>query len=270
MSENLTVLIPCRNEQNNIRECIESARLIADEILIADSLSDDHTLEIVRAVGGCRIIQREFVDMGNFKNWAIPQAAHAWVFVLDADERVTPELATEINTLKQSGLRKKAYWVYRRNHFMGHPVRFGGWAADKVIRLFRRDDCRYLEYTDHTEVDIAKSETGTLRQKMVHFTCWDFEQYLRKTQRYTDQQAELWFQNQKPFRFFKLATVGPARFARDYLLRLGFLDGAVGFQLAALTGFYSFLKQAKLWHKYYAANPPRDADWTDTPDRRAA
>ena len=87
MREKLTVLIPCKNEANNIAECIASVRDVADEILIADSLSTDDTLEIVRQAGGCRIIEREFVGYADFKNWAIPQAAHPWVLIVDADER---------------------------------------------------------------------------------------------------------------------------------------------------------------------------------------
>ena len=92
----LTVIIPCKNERLNIRPCIESVRAIADEVLVADSGSTDGTLEIVRSMGGCRVIEREYVHSGDFKNWAIPQAAHPWVLILDADERVTPLLATEI------------------------------------------------------------------------------------------------------------------------------------------------------------------------------
>ncbi len=96
MAEKLTVLIPCRNERKNIRACIESARAVADEIVIADSLSTDDTLEVVRSAGGCRIIEREFIGFADFKNWAIPQASHPWVLIVDADERVSPELVAEI------------------------------------------------------------------------------------------------------------------------------------------------------------------------------
>ena len=99
MPEKLTVLIPCKNERLNIRPCVESVRGIADEVLIADSGSSDGTLDIVRELGDCRIIEREYIDSGNFKNWAIPQAAHPWVLIIDADERVTPELAAEIKRI---------------------------------------------------------------------------------------------------------------------------------------------------------------------------
>src|SRR4051812_12324542 len=95
MSSKLSVIIPCKNERDNIRACIAGARLIADEVLLADSGSSDGTLEIAIELG-CRIIEREYGTSGDFKNWAIPQAAHEWVFILDADERITPELANEI------------------------------------------------------------------------------------------------------------------------------------------------------------------------------
>ena len=96
MTAQLTVLIPCKDERRNIRACIESVQAIADEILVADSGSTDGTLDIVRDIGGCRIIEREYINSANFKNWAIPQCRHEWVLVLDADERITPKLAAEI------------------------------------------------------------------------------------------------------------------------------------------------------------------------------
>src|SRR5687767_12468295 len=96
MAEKLTVLIPCKNESKNIRDCVESVRGIADEILIADCFSTDDTLQIVEKAGGCRVIQREFVNFADFKNWAIPQARHSWVLIVDADERVPEALGSEI------------------------------------------------------------------------------------------------------------------------------------------------------------------------------
>src|SRR5689334_4819384 len=97
MSLGLTMLITCKNEAHNIRDCIASVRGLGDEILVADSGSTDNTLDIVREIGGCRIIQRdEYVSAGNFKNWGLPQANYPWVLVVDSDERVTPELAAEV------------------------------------------------------------------------------------------------------------------------------------------------------------------------------
>src|SRR6185295_2095577 len=110
----VTVLIPCKNERMNIRPCIEPARLVADEILVADSGSTDETMDIVREIGGCRLIEREFVNYTDFKNWAIPQASHPWVLVVDADERVTPELAAEIRrVIRHAPDDVDGFWVPR-------------------------------------------------------------------------------------------------------------------------------------------------------------
>src|SRR3954468_16424518 len=123
----LTVLIPCKDEIQHIRACIESVRPIADEILIADSGSTDGTLEVVRSLGGCRIIEREYVNSADFKNWAIPQARHSWVLVVDADERVKPELAAEIKSLLASEPPVDGYYLRRETYFLGHPIRHGSW-----------------------------------------------------------------------------------------------------------------------------------------------
>ena len=103
MRGKLTVLVPCKNEQRNIGACIASFRDLADEILIADSGSTDETLAIVRAMGCCRIVEREYRTSGDFKNWAIPQASYPWVLLIDADERVTPALAREVQDLLAEG-----------------------------------------------------------------------------------------------------------------------------------------------------------------------
>src|SRR6187200_2042311 len=95
MSAKLSVIIPCKNERENLAACVRRARQVADEVLVADSGSTDGTLELARELG-CRVVEREYRTSGDFKNWAIPQAANEWVFILDADERITPELSAEI------------------------------------------------------------------------------------------------------------------------------------------------------------------------------
>src|SRR6185295_2804561 len=149
MAAKISVIIPCKNERENIVACVVSARQVADEVLVADSGSTDGTLEIAHNLG-CRIIEREYGTSGDFKNWAIPQAANEWVFILDADERITAELATEIrDELVEPG--HDGYWVFRLNHFMGHPIRRGPWGNDSCLRLFRRDSGRYVGPNDHAE-----------------------------------------------------------------------------------------------------------------------
>ncbi len=272
MSAKLTVLIPCKNERMNIRPCIESVRAVADEILVADSGSTDGTLDIVRSLGGCRIIEREYIDSGNFKNWAIPQAAHEWVLIVDADERVTPELAVEIKqTLAAPG--RDGYRILRRNHFFGHEIRHCGWNTDDVLRLFRRDLGRYTDYGDHADVEVPSQNVGRLKARFLHYTYWSMEQYLRKLDRYTTQWAEQRYARGCHTNYAELLLRSPLRFFHSYVIRLGFLDGKPGLVLCLLTSFYSFTKAAKLWalddgltqpdpeaaHRAQAANRPAGA-----------
>jgi len=252
----LTVIIPCKNERMNIRPCVESARGVANEVLIADSGSTDGTLDIVRSLGCCRIIEREYIHSGDFKNWAIPQAAQEWVMIVDADERITPELAAEIDALLTAGPKCDGYTIPRLNHFMGHAVRHSGWGDDRLMRLFRRDIGRYVGDTDHAEVAIPTKNVGRIKSYLLHYTFWSYDHYLRKIDRYTTYQAGIWYkQGRRPSRL-KIMANGFLRFFRSYVLQVGFLDGMVGFQISMLHGFYSFMKQARLWENCHALPQP--------------
>lgn len=264
MRAKLTVLIPCKNERMNIRPCIEAARLVADEILIADSGSTDETMDIVREMGDCRLIEREFVNYSDFKNWAIPQASHNWVLIVDADERVTPELAAEIRQILAAPPRHlDGYWVRRRNMFMGHEIKHCGWDTDKVFRLFRRDACRYRDCRVHEEIDVDPDRAGRLEQRLLHYTYWTYDQYFAKYVNYTRWGAEDMWDRGKRTSFAKLLCRPFLRFFLLYIVRLGFLDGLAGLQICLLQSFFvSFVKQARLWEMQHAfAQPDPEAGW---------
>jgi (heptosyl)LPS beta-1,4-glucosyltransferase len=251
----LTVIIPCKNEIANIQDCIRSVMPIAAEILVADSGSTDGTLEVVAGIDRCRIIQREYIHSGNFKNWAIPQAYYPWVLIVDADERVTAALAKEIEQVLSGEPSYDGYWIYRENYFQGHRIRFSGWQNDCCLRLFRRDLGRYVGETDHAEVHVAGNRVGRLRHRLQHFTSWHILHYVKKLERYAEVQAQLWYRTGRKPSLIRLMTCAPLRFLQTYLLRLGFLDGVPGFQVCVLTAFYSFLKQARLWELHYGRRP---------------
>lgn len=245
MTAKLTVIIPCKNECENLGPCIASARQIADEVLIADSGSTDGTLELAHKLA-CRVIEREYGTSGDFKNWAIPHATHEWVFILDADERITPPLAAEIRSVLAEP-KHEGYWVYRRNHFMGHPIRFGPWKNDRCLRLFQRDLGRYVGPTDHAEVKLTQGTVGKLRERLTHYTCDSYAQYLPKVERYADVQARLWHAEGRHAKLKHLLLRFPLRFLQGYIGRLGFLDGLAGLQVCMLVAYLSWLKQAFLW-----------------------
>lgn len=254
MPDKLTVIVPCRNESANIAACIASIVVIADEILIADSGSTDGTMEIARSMCECRIIEREYRTSGDFKNWAIPQASHDWVLLLDADERVTKNLAGEIKEILSSDHQRDGYWINRDNHFMGHRMRFGMFKNDYVTRLFKRDLSRYQGPSDHGEVQVAGGNVGRLKNRLLHYSFWTYDQYFAKFDRYTSLQARQWHADGMQTNALQLFLRPLTRFIRDYFLKLGMLDGIVGLQLSILAAFYTFTKQARLW----ALNQRRD------------
>ncbi len=247
MKQPLTVIIPCKNEQLNIRACIESFYSIADEILIADSGSTDQTIAIAKQFDKVRVIERDYITSGNFKNWAIPQSKHEWVLIVDADERITPALATEMLMELSRGPEYDGYWIYRNNHFMGHALKHGDARSDRVLRLFHRDRGRYTGPSDHGEIRISTGKVGKLREKMEHFSVWDYDQLYEKNHRYTKLQAQQWSQQGRDSSYFKLLVRPMWRFFREFILQRSFLDGKAGIQTAWIAAFYSFNKQARLW-----------------------
>ena len=263
MKQPLTVIVPCKDERMNIRACIESFYGIADEVLIADSGSEDDTIEIALEFEKVRVINREYITSGNFKNWAIPQAKHEWVLIVDADERITPELANEIILELSRGPSEDGFWIYRDNHFMGKKLRFGDARSDKVLRFFHRDRGRYEGPSDHGEVRISTGRVGVMKNKMQHFSVWDYDQLFDKIHRYTTLQAQQWSENGRDTSYFKLLIRPMFRFVREYILQFGILDGKAGIQTAWIAAFYSFNKQARLWtlnHGEIQPNPEADRD----------
>lgn len=250
MNHRLTVLITCKNEEHNIVDCLESVRGLADEILVADSGSTDRTMELVRDFGGCRLIEREeYVSAGNFKNWAIPQAACPWILVVDADERVTPELYNEVRELlsRREEPKSDGYHIRFRTVFLGREIKYCGWNTNSGIRLFRRAVCKYREMRVHADVDVSTGKIGRLRGQFMHHTCPCLTEYMEKVNRYTLWSALAMYEKGKRVTFWGLLFRTPLKFLQMYILRAGFLDGSAGLIVCGTTAYYNFLKYAKLW-----------------------
>lgn len=240
----LTAIVPTFNEEETLEACLDSVRF-ADEILVVDSFSTDRTPEIARAKGA-RVVQREYGYSAQQKNWAIPQAAHEWVLLVDADERVTPALQEEIQGILREGPAADGYWVRRVNHFLGRPIRHCGWGRDQVIRLFRRDVSRYQDRQVHAEIDLP-GPLPTLRHPLEHHTFRSFGQYWRKLDIYSDWGARQMYLEGRRTGGFGILVRPLGRFVRMYLLRLGFLEGVHGVVLSLLGAFTVYLKYARLW-----------------------
>jgi glycosyltransferase involved in cell wall biosynthesis len=270
MKHALTVLIPCKNERRNIRACIESVRAVADEVLVADSGSTDGTQDIVRSLG-CRLVEREWRTAADFRNWAIPQCQHEWVLALDADERLTPELASEIRQLLAGQPAHDGYWVYRRNFFLGHEVRGCGWNRDRIMGVFRRDLCRFAPGRVHEQPVVEGGNVGSLRGKYLHYTYWTLEQYLEKLDRYSTWAAQDLHGRGRRARPTDLGLRPALSFARDYLGRGGIWEGKQGLVVSLLNSYAVLVKYAKLWAMDHAqAQPDPEAEHVRAISRRAA
>jgi glycosyltransferase involved in cell wall biosynthesis len=256
----LTALVPTLNEEEMIRGCLESVRF-ADEILVVDSFSTDRTQAIARELGA-RVIQRRFTYPADQKNWAIPQARHEWILLLDADERATPALCDEVGRLLRDDPPADGFWIRRVNYFLGRPIRRCGWGSDRVIRLFRRDVSRYQDRRVHEEIDLP-GPLPVLRHPLEHHTFRSFGQYFRKLDLYS-----AWGAEQMALKGRRAGAIGVllrpiGRFVRMYVLRLGFLEGGRGLVLSMLGAFSVYLKYARLWERDILGGTARAAGERD-------
>lgn len=243
--QKLTAIIPTGNEIHNIEGVIASVDFV-DEILVVDSLSNDGTNQKAKDLG-VKVIKREYEYSASQKNWAIPQAKNEWILLVDADERVTPELQSEIiGILKNPPEDIVAYWIGRNNHFMGEHVKYSGWRNDSVIRLFKRDYCKYEDKHVHAEI-IANGDVGKLKQKLYHNTYITFDKYIEKMNRYATWQAKDYDKKTgslTPYHFVIKPFWG---FFKHYILQSGFRDGVVGLTIGYIQAYVIFMRYVKVW-----------------------
>ncbi|WP_114491921.1 glycosyltransferase family 2 protein [Candidatus Ulvibacter alkanivorans] len=244
--EKLTAIIPVGNEIHNIEAVIASVDF-ADEILVVDSYTTDGTFEIAEKMA-TRVVRRTFDYPAAQKNWTIPQAKHEWILLLDADERVTPELKEEvIEVLKNPPTDGTvAYWIGRKNHFMGQRVHYSGWRNDSVIRLFKRDACRYEDKYVHEEI-IAKGKVGKLRSKLYHNTYISFDNYIQKMNKYASWQAKDYDKKTGRLTAYHFVIKPFWGFFKHYFVQSGFRDGVVGLTIGYIQGYVVFMRYVKLW-----------------------
>lgn len=251
MRAKLTALIPAGNEERHIAECIASVAW-ADEILVVvDSAATDRTEAIARE-RGARVLVHPYENSAAQKNWAIPQAAHPWILVVDADERVTPELHADIEQVLAADGPEDGYRIHRINHFAGQRIYGCGWQRDDVLRLFRRDRGRYEDKHVHADIvfpDGNPFRVGKLNGQFLHYTFESFDQYLKKHSRYAAWAGEDRALRTKRVRIWHLALRPAWRFFRQYIMYGGFRDGIAGFIICWMAAHSVFLKYAHVWER---------------------
>lgn len=253
----LSVIIIACNEADNIVDCLASVAF-ADERIVLDSGSTDDTVALARAAGARVEVTPDWPGFGPQKNRALDLATGDWVLSIDADERVTPALAEEIQAVIVTGQSVAAYEIPRLSSFCGKFIRHSGWRPDAVLRLFRRDVARFTDAAVHERV-ITEAPVGRLKAHFLHYTYPDLGSAILKMNRYSSDAAAM--MHAKGRRASIASAFGHSvwTFTRIYLLRRGFLDGGHGFVLAVLAAMGSFSRYTKLAFLNRAL-PARPAD----------
>jgi glycosyltransferase involved in cell wall biosynthesis len=243
----ISACVIARNEADRIGGCLASLSW-CDEIVVVDAHSADATRTIA-AERGARVIERDWPGYAAQKDFAVRAASHDWVFCVDADEQVSPELWVEIQALREAGFPSLAGWeVPRRTWYLGRWIRHGTWYPDYSLRLFDRRRGRWVDhprYPIHERVEL-QGGVGRLRHDLLHYPYRSFADHLHTIDHYTTIIAEGLHQRGRRARVDELVLRPLAAFLGFYFVRCGFLDGWRGLLLAYLHAHYVRMKYAKL------------------------
>ncbi len=238
----VSAVILTKNEQENIEECIKSLKGWADEIIVIDDFSTDSTVSIAQKLADKVIIKKMDVE-GTHRNWAYAQSKNSWVLSLDADEKVTTELKSEIDsTLPET--KHVSFSIPLRNFIGKYWVRYGGWYPAAKVRLFRKEKFKYEDVVVHPRVTIEGS-CGHLKGDIIHKGYPDFEHFLASLNRQTTLEAQKWITTGRKMGGGRITWRAIDRFFRRFVGKKGWKDGFIGFMVAFFDTLYQIMSFAK-------------------------
>jgi len=243
----ITLLLIARNEAAIIGRCLDSVPFAAEKLVI-DSGSDDGTQEVAQR-HGARVVQQDWLGFGPQRNFATTQASHDWILVLDADEALSPELARELTQrlpqLMQSDTAGAV--LKRQTWYMGAPMRwYRPMVGERLGRLYHRDRARWTDTRVHESLRF-NGPTVTLRHSFVHHHNPSLVHRQLKILRYSELKARDWLERGRPVRLWMAPLVFMAAFFKDYVLRLGFLDGGRGYVVSQIGASYAVYKRLRYY-----------------------
>ncbi len=242
-TKKLSVTIITKNEENAIGDCLASV-VWADELIVVDSGSTDKTVEICKSYGAKVLITDDWPGFGCQKNRALSLATNEWVLSIDADEKVSEKLRDEIQDAINTNQVNVAFRLPRNSSYCGQFILHSGWRPDYVTRLFPKLGAKFSDDIVHERI-LFEGEIKTLKEPLLHISYIDLEEVLDKTNRYSSDGAAMLYARGKRSSLSNAILHGFWAFVRTYFLRLGFLDGRIGFILAisnAETTYYRYLK----------------------------
>ncbi len=241
----ITAVIITHNEERNIARCLESLWGIADEIVVVDSFSTDKTPQICREYK-VKFCQRAFDGYSSQKNYGNSLASHSFILSLDADEALTECLKKDLMQIKEHG-DQDGYRMRRMANYCGTWIRHGAWYPDIQLRVFDKNKGTWSDSLVHEEVILAEgSQVGMLKGNLLHYSYYSIDEHIGRSNRYSTLSAMELYHRGASFSLLKLLVKPCFRFLRDYIFRLGFLDGIAGFVIARITAHAVMLKYAKL------------------------
>jgi glycosyltransferase involved in cell wall biosynthesis len=239
----LSAVVITLNEERNITDCLNTVSW-ADERIIVDSGSSDSTVLLAQTLGA-RVFTRPFTNYSDQKNFALAQATCDWVLSLDADERVTPELADEIKRAIADPGDAVGFYIPRLDRMLGRWMRHGLWWPQYKLRLIKSGSGQWQR--DVHEVLVVNGPARHLQSPLLHYASDTISQFVHRADRYTTMEAEAWHAAGIRPSLWKMLLYPPGLFLYSYIWRRGLLDGMEGLILAMLMSYYTFLKRAKLW-----------------------
>ncbi len=245
----VSVAIITFNEEKNIEDCIRSVEAIADEIVVLDSFSTDRTEEIARSFPRVRFEKHAFDGHVQQKNRALDLCKNSWVLSLDADERLSPELAREIAGLDEKKIADEGiagFRMPRLTYHMGRAIRHGGWYPQRRYRLFQKSAARWEGENPHDYI-VINGKGASLKGDLVHYSFTDLSQQIDTINKFSSIVAFNRHAAGRPFQLLKTLVKPPVKFLEIYLFKAGFLDGFPGFTIAVASAFSTFLKFAKIF-----------------------
>jgi len=233
---NISALIITYNEVNHIHDVIANISF-ADEIIVVDSFSTDGTYETLKELHHVNVIQRDFENFADQRNFAITKATCEWILFIDADERLTPELQDSIQNATKKQSDTAAYKIKRHFMFNQKMMRFSGLQTDVVLRFFKNGTASYREdIIVHEQLDI-KGEIDNLDGFMLHYSFSGYKSYKKKTEHYGKLKAQELFKKGTRPNWFHYVIKPIYKFLINYIFRLGFLDGPEGYVICKLNAY---------------------------------
>ena len=243
----LSAVLVTLNEEANVVDCFKSLSF-ADEIVVVDSQSVDSTVELARKFTD-KVYQVRFEGYGKLKNDATAKASCDWVLSIDADERVSPQLAEEIVAIVRASDSHSGYLIPRRTFFLGRWMMHGGWYPGHVLRLFRKDLGTFNDVLVHERVTV-NGEVGKLKGDLLHYSDPNLKHYLAKLDKFTSLSAQSLYEKGRRARVGDLLFRPVFMFLKMYFFKRGFLDGMQGLILSLLSAVHVLVKYAKLWEMW--------------------